>query len=103
MKDIRMNRGDNSGYNHIEFEEISGDNGKAVGIIYMKKPPRNSLGSWLLYAIYDKMDQYEGDDKIGAIIIASKLRGVFSEGADRDELFGSGVLGGGAEKKEEKV
>ena len=36
MKDIRMNRGDNSGYNHIEFEEISGDNGKAVGVIYMK-------------------------------------------------------------------
>jgi len=91
MKDIRMNRGDNSGYNHIEFEEISGDNGKAVGIIYMKKPPRNSLGSWLLDAIYDKMDQYEGDDKIGAIIIASKLRGVFSDGADRDELSRAAV------------
>jgi len=102
MKDIRMNRGDNSGYNHIEFEEISGDNGKAVGIIYMKKPPRNSLGSWLLDAIYDKMDQYEGDDKIGAIIIASKLRGVFSDGADRDELFGSWISGLVAEKNYER-
>ena len=98
MKDIRMNRGDNSGYNHIEFEEISGDNGKAVGIIYMKKPPRNSIGSWLLDAIYDKIDQYEGNDKIGAIIIASKLRGVFSDGADRDELFGSWISGLVAEK-----
>ena len=102
MKDIRMNRGDNSGYNHIEFEEISGDNGKAVGVIYMKKPPRNSIGSWLLDAIYDKMDQYEGNDKIGAIIIASKLRGVFSDGADRDELFGSWISGLVAEKNYER-
>ena len=102
MKDIRMNRGDNSGYNHIEFEEISGDNGKAVSIIYMKKSPRNSIGSWLLDAIYDKMDQYEGNDKIGAIIIASKLRGVFSDGADRDELFGSWISGLVAEKNYER-
>ena len=102
MKDIRMNRGDNSGYNHIEFEEISGDNGKAVGIIYMKKTPRNSIGSWLLDAIYDKMDQYEGNDTIGAIIIASKLRGVFSDGADRDELFGSWISGLVAEKNYER-
>ncbi|MDN3514168.1 MAG: enoyl-CoA hydratase/isomerase family protein [Candidatus Brocadia sp.] len=102
MKDIRMNRGDNSGYDHIEFEEISGDNSKAIGIIYMKKPPRNSIGSWLLDAIYDKMDQYEGNDKIGAIIIASKLRGVFSDGADRDELFGSWISGLVAEKNYER-
>src|SRR3989339_275749 len=54
MKDIRMNRGDNSGYNHIEFEEISGDNGKAVGIIYMKKPPRNSIGSWISGLVAEK-------------------------------------------------
>lgn len=102
MKDIRMNRGDNSGYNHIEFEEISADNGKSVGIIYMNKPPRNSIGSWLLDAIYDKMDQYEGDDEIGAIILASKLRGVFSDGADRDELFGSWISGLVAEKNYER-
>ncbi len=98
MKDIRMNRGDTSGYNHIEFEEMAGKNGKSIGIIFMKKPPRNSIGSWLLDAIYDKMDQYEGNDKIGAIIIASKIRGVFSDGADRDELFGSWISGLVAEK-----
>lgn len=102
MKDIRMNRGDTSGYSHIEFEEIKADNGKAIGIIYMKKPPRNSLGSWLLDAIYDKMDQYEGDEKIGAIILGSRLRGVFSEGADRDELFGSWISGLVAEKNYER-
>jgi enoyl-CoA hydratase/carnithine racemase len=102
MKDIRMNRGDNSGYDHIEFEEIKAENGKAVGIIYMKKPPRNSIGSWLLDAIYDKMDQYEGDDRIGVIIIASKLRGVFSDGADRDELFGLWISGLVAEKNHER-
>ena len=102
MKDIRMNRGDNSGYGHIEFEEIKADNGKAIGIISMNKPPRNSIGSWLLDAIYDKMDQYEGDDKIGAVIIASKLRGVFSDGADRDELFGSWISGLVAEKNYER-
>ena len=102
MKDIRMNRGDNSGYNHIEFEEIKAENGKAIGVIYMKKPPRNSIGSWLLDAIYDKMDQYEGDDSIGAIIISSKLRGVFSDGADRDELFGSWISGLVAEKNYER-
>ena len=102
MKDIRMNRGDTSGYDHIEFEEIKAENGKAIGIIYMKKPPRNSIGSWLLDAIYDKMDQYEGNDSIGAIIIASKLRGVFSDGADRDELFGSWISGLVAEKNYER-
>ncbi len=102
MKDIRMNRGDNSGYNHIEFEEIKAENGKSIGIIYMKKSPRNSIGSWLLDAIYDKMDHYEGDDKIGAIIIASKIRGVFSDGADRDELFGSWISGLVAEKNYER-
>lgn len=102
MKDIRMNRGDNSGYNHIEFEEIKTENGKAIGIIYLKKPPRNSIGSWLLDAIYEKMDHYEGDDRIGAIIIASKLRGVFSDGADRDELFGSWISGLVAEKNYER-
>jgi len=102
MKDIRMNRGDNSGYDHIEFEEIKTKNGKAIGIIYMKKPPRNSIGSWLLDAIYDKMDQYEGDDNIGAIIIGSRLRGVFSDGADRNELFGSWISGLVAEKNYER-
>ncbi|MCF6148129.1 MAG: enoyl-CoA hydratase/isomerase family protein [Candidatus Kuenenia sp.] len=102
MKDIRMNRGDSSGYDHIEFEEIKAENGKAIGIIYMKKSPRNSIGSWLLDAIYDKMDQYEGEDTIGAIIIASKLRGVFSDGADRDELFGSWISGLVAEKNYER-
>ena len=91
MKDIRMNRGDNSGYDHLEFEEIEADNGKAVAIIYLNKPDRNSLGSWLLDAIYEKMDQYESDEKIGAIIIASKLRGVFCDGVDREELFGSWI------------
>jgi len=102
MKDIRMNRGDNTGYQHIEFEEIKGGNGKSIGIIYMKKPPRNSIGSWLLDAIYDKMDRYEGNDNIGAVIIASKLRGVFSDGADRDELFGSWISGLVAEKNYER-
>ncbi|MDR4508788.1 MAG: enoyl-CoA hydratase/isomerase family protein [Candidatus Brocadiaceae bacterium] len=102
MKDIRMNRGDNSGYDHIEYEEIMADTGKAIGVIYMKKSPRNSIGSWLLDAIYDKMDQYEGDDKIGVIIIASKLRGVFSDGADRDELFGQWISGLVAEKNYER-
>ena len=91
MKDIRMNRGDNSGYDHLEFEEIGADNGKAIGIIYLNKPDRNSLGSWLLDAIYEKMDQYENDEKVGAIIIASKLRGVFCDGVDREELFGSWI------------
>ncbi len=102
MKDIRMNRGDNSGYEHIEFEEIRSDNGKTVGIIYMNKPPRNSIGSWLLDAIYDKMDQYESDDRIGAVILSSRLRGVFSDGADRDELFGSWISGLVAEKNYER-
>lgn len=102
MKDIRMNRGDNSGYDHIEFEEIKVNNGKALGIIYLKKPPRNSIGSWLLDAIYDKMDQYESDERVGAIIIASKLRGVFSDGADRDELFGTWISGLVADKNYER-
>ncbi|MDN3511110.1 MAG: enoyl-CoA hydratase/isomerase family protein [Candidatus Jettenia sp.] len=102
MKDIRMNRGDNSGYDHIEFEEIRTNNGKAIGIIYLKKPPRNSIGSWLLDALYDKMDQYEGDERVGAIIIASKLRGVFSDGADRDELFGTWISGLVADKNYER-
>lgn len=102
MKDIRMNRGDNSGYKHIEFEEIMADNGKAIGIIYMNKPPRNSIGSWLLDAIYDKMDQYESDDRVGTIILSSKLRGVFSDGADRDELFGSWISGLVAERNYER-
>lgn len=102
MKDIRMNRGDNSGYKHIEFEEIISDNDKAIGIIYMNKPPRNSIGSWLLDAIYDKMDQYESDDRIGAVILSSRLRGVFSDGADRDELFGSWISGLVAEKNYER-
>ncbi|TLD43510.1 MAG: Enoyl-CoA hydratase [Candidatus Jettenia ecosi] len=102
MKDIRMNRGDNSGYDHIEFEEIRAHNGKAIGIIYLKKPPRNSIGSWLLDALYDKMDQYEGDERVGAIIIASKLRSVFSDGADRDELFGAWISGLVADKNYER-
>ncbi len=74
MKDIRMNRGDNSGYDYLEFEEIESGNGKTIGIIFLNKPDRNSLGSWLLDAIYEKMDQYESEEKVGAIIIASRLR-----------------------------
>ena len=91
MKDIRMNRGDDSGYQHLECEEVELQDNRYVGIIKMKKPPRNSIGSWLLDAIYDKMGQYESDDRVGAIIITSELRGVFCDGVDREELFGSWV------------
>lgn len=98
MKDIRMNGDDKSGYQHLECEEVEVNAASASdssrnkayksGIIKLNKPPRNSIGSWLLDAIYDKIDQYEGDKDIGVIIITSKLKGVFSDGADRDELFG---------------
>ena len=98
MKDIRMNRGDNSGYQHIEHEEVELKNGRCAGVVKIKKPPRNSIGSWLLDALYDRIDSYEKDDKIAAIIITSGLRGVFCDGADRDELFGSWISGLVAEK-----
>ena len=98
MKDIRMNRGDNSGYQHLECEEVKLQDNKYAGIIKMKKPPRNSIGSWLLDAIYDKIDSYEKDEKITSIIITSSIRGVFCDGADREELFGSWISGLVAEK-----
>jgi len=98
MKDIRMNRGDNSGYQHLECEEVALLDNKYAGIIKMNKPPRNSIGSWLMDAIYDKIDSYEKDEKISSIIITSSIRGVFCDGADRDELFGSWISGLVAEK-----
>lgn len=98
MKDIRMNRGDDSGYQHLECEEVRLQNNRYAGIIKMKKGPRNSIGSWLLDAIYDKIDSYERDDRISSVIITSNIRGVFSDGADRDELFGSWISGLVAEK-----
>jgi enoyl-CoA hydratase/carnithine racemase len=64
----------------------------------MNKPPRNSIGSWLLDAIYDRIDYYEKDEKITAIIVTSSIRGVFCDGADREELFGSWISGLVAEK-----
>lgn len=98
MKDIRMNRGDDSGYQHLECEEVELRNNKYAGIIKMNKPPRNSIGSWLMDAIYDKIDYYEKDERISSIIITSGIRGVFCDGADRDELFGSWISGLVAEK-----
>ncbi len=93
MKDIRMNRGDDSGYQHLECEEVELLDNKYAGIIKMNKPPRNSIGSWLMDAIYDKIDSYEKDERISSIIITSSIRGVFCDGADRDELFGSWISG----------
>ena len=98
MKDIRMNRGDDSGYQHLECEEVKLQENKYAGIIKMKKHPRNSIGSWLLDAIYDKIESYEKDERITSIIITSSIRGVFCEGADQDELFGSWISGLVAEK-----
>jgi len=98
MKDIRMNRGDYSGSQYLECEEVKLQDNRYAGIIKMKKRPRNSIGSWLLDAIYDKIDSYEKDESITSIIITSSIRGVFCEGADRDELFGSWISGLVAEK-----
>jgi len=98
MKDIRMNRGDHSGHQHLECEEVELQENRYVGIIKMKKPPRNSIGSWLMDAIYDKIDSYEKDEKISSIIITSSIRGVFCDGADQSELFGSWISGLVAEK-----
>lgn len=93
MKNIRMNGNDKSGDKDIEWEKLEIENSKSIGIVKLKKAPRNSIGSWLLDAIYDKIDQFENDENVGAIIIASKLKGVFSDGADRSELFGSWISG----------
>ena len=98
MKDIRMNRGDDSGYQHLECEEVELRDNKYAGIIKMNKPPRNSIGSWLLDAIYDKIESYEKDERITSIIITSSIRGVFCDGADQGELFGSWISGLVAEK-----
>ena len=98
MKDIRMNRGDDSGYRHLEYDEVELQGNKYAGVIKLKKLPRNSIGSWLLDALYDRIDAYEKDEKIVAIIITSSIRGVFSDGADRDELFGSWISDLVAEK-----
>ncbi|MHC4267589.1 MAG: enoyl-CoA hydratase/isomerase family protein [Planctomycetota bacterium] len=98
MKDIRMNRGDDSGYQHLECEEVELLDNKYAGIIKMNKPPRNSIGSWLMDAIYDRIDSYEKDERISSIIITSGIRGVFCDGADRDELFGSWISGLVAER-----
>jgi len=88
-----MNGDDKSGRRFIECEEVRVDDGRYIGIIKLNKSPRNSIGSWILDAIYEKIDQYENDADIRVIIIASKLRGVFSDGADRNELFGSWISG----------
>lgn len=88
-----MNGDDKSGYKFIEYEEVKIEDTKYIGIIKLNKPSRNSIGSWILDAIYDKIDQYENDSNIRTIIITSKLRGVFSDGADRNELFGSWISG----------
>ncbi|MCP5004085.1 MAG: enoyl-CoA hydratase/isomerase family protein [Planctomycetes bacterium] len=98
MKHIRMNRGDDSGHRHIEHEVVALKNNTYAGIINMNKPPRNSIGSWLLDALYDRIDSYEKDDRIAAIIITSRIRGVFCDGADRDELFGTWISDLVAEK-----
>ncbi|MBC8553613.1 MAG: enoyl-CoA hydratase/isomerase family protein [Candidatus Brocadiales bacterium] len=98
MKDIRMNRGDDSGNQHLECEEVELQEDKYAGIIKMNKPPRNSIGSWLMDAIYDKIDSYEKDNRISTIIITSSIRRVFCDGADQDELFGSWISGLVAEK-----
>ncbi len=98
MKNIRMNGEDRSGEKYIEWEKIDVGNSQHVGIIHLNKPKRNSIGSWLLDAVYDKIDKFESDDDVGAIVIASKLKGVFSDGADREELFGSWISGLVAEK-----
>lgn len=88
-----MNGDDKSGEKYIECEEIKVDDSRYIGIIKLNKPARNSIGSWLLDALYEKIDQYESDKNIRVIIIASKLRGVFSDGADRNELFGPSLSG----------
>ncbi len=75
----------------MEYEEIELQNNRYAGVIKMNKPPRNSIGSWLLDAIYDRIDYYEKDEKITAIIITSSIRGVFCDGADREELFGTWI------------
>ena len=93
-----MNEGDDSGYRHLEYEEVELLNNRYAGIIKLKKPPRNSIGSWLLDAIYDKIDSCEKDERISSIIITSCIRGVFCDGADRDELFGPWISGLVAEK-----
>lgn len=98
MKDIRMNRGDDSGCQHLECEEVELQDNRFAGIIKMNKPPRNSIGSWLMDAIYNKIDFYEKDDRISSIIITSSIRRVFCDGADQDELFGSWISGLVAEK-----
>jgi enoyl-CoA hydratase/carnithine racemase len=98
MKDIRMNRGDDSGHRHLEYEEVELQNNRYAGVIKMNKSPRNSIGSWLLDAIYDKIGSCEKDEKIAAIIITSSIRGVFCDGADREELFGPWISGLVAEK-----
>jgi len=98
MKDIRMNRGDDSGHQHLECEEIELLVNRYAGIIKLNKPPRNSISSWVIDAIYDKIDSYEKDDRISSIIITSSFRAVFSEGVDQDELFGSRLSGLVAEK-----
>jgi enoyl-CoA hydratase/carnithine racemase len=103
MKDIRMNKGDDSGYQHLECEEVKLQENKYAGIIKMKKRPRNSIGSWLLDAIYDKIDSYEKDERITSIIITSSIRGVFCDGADQDELFGSWILRACSRKKLRQV
>src|SRR3989339_1067386 len=102
MKDIRMNRGDDSGYRYLECEEVKLQDNRYAGIIKMKKRPRNSIGSWLLDAIYGKIDSYEKDESITSIIITSSIRGVFCDGADRDELFGSWISGLVSEKNYER-
>lgn len=98
MKDIRMNRGDDSGYQYLEYEEVELRDNRYTGIIKINKPPRNSIGSWLLDAIYDRIDFYEKDERITSVIITSSIRGVFSDGADREELFGSWISGLVAER-----
>ncbi len=88
-----MNGDDKSGAGYLDCEEIKVAENRFVGVIRMQKTPRNSIGSWLLDAIYEKIDEYENNEKIRAIIIASKLRSVFSDGADRNELFGDWISG----------
>lgn len=98
MKNIRMNGDDRAGERHIEWERIEVEGAGYIGIIRLKKSPRNSIGSWLLDAVYDRIAQFERDADGGALIIGSMLKGVFSDGADRDELFGSWISGLVAEK-----
>ena len=103
MKDIRMNRGDNSGDQYLECEEVELQEDKYAGIIKLKKPPRNSISSWLIDAIYNKIDSYENNSRISSIIITSGIRRVFCDGVDQDELFGSWISGLVAEKNYDRV